>query len=359
MDDSTSGLSATGRRGSDFADLSRTIKAAGLLARRPGSYAVRGVLVAAGWAGAWTAFVLVGPSWWQLGVAAVLAVAVTQVAFLGHDAGHRQIFASRRANDLLGLVCANLVVGVSYSWWVDKHTRHHTHPNHVDADPDVADGAIAFTRAQARARTSPIGRWFARHQAAAFFPMLLGEGLSLHAASVQSLWHRRTDRTRVIEVVLLAVHTGAYLAAVFLVLPPLQAVAFIAVHQGLFGVYMGCSFAPTHKGMPLIGEDTTAEELDFLRRQVLTSRNISGGRGVQVLLGGLNFQIEHHLFPSMPSANLRLARPLVQDFCRDHGVPYAETTLVESYVEVLRYLHNTGAPETAPETTPETTRAPR
>ena len=112
--------------------------------------------------------------------------------------------------------------------------------------------------------------------------------------------HRRT------EAVLLLVHTVAtYLGVVFAVLPPGKALAFIAIHKGLWGVYMGMSFAPNHKGMPVL---TAEDELDFLRKQVLTSRNVVGGRWVDVALGGLNYQIEHHLFPSMPRANLRRAR---------------------------------------------------
>ena len=93
---------------------------------------------------------------------------------------------------------------------------------------------------------------------------------------------------------------------VFAVLPPGKALAFIAIHQGLWGVYMGMSFAPNHKGMPVLTAD---DKLDFLRKQVLTSRNVVGGPQVDVALGGLNYQIEHHLFPSMPRHNLRKAAP--------------------------------------------------
>jgi fatty acid desaturase len=100
---------------------------------------------------------------------------------------------------------------------------------------------------------------------------------------------------------LLAVHIGGYLTAVFVVLSPLQAVVFLVVQQGLFGVYMGSSFAPNHKGMPVVGQD---EKVDFLRRQVLTSRNIRGSLLTDFALGGLNYQIEHHLFPSMPRPSL-------------------------------------------------------
>jgi fatty acid desaturase len=125
------------------------------------------------------------------------------------------------------------------------------------------------------------------------------------------------------------------------VLSPLQAIAFVVVQQGLFGLYLGCSFAPNHKGMPTL---TDAEQLDFLRRQVLTSRNVRGSRVVDFVLGGLNYQIEHHLFPNMPRPNLRHAQPLIRAFCQQHGLNYTEASLVGSYAQALRHLHSVGAP---------------
>src|SRR6059036_2405322 len=86
------------------AQLTRRVKQAGLLQRRPAYYTVKISLTVLGFSAGWAAFVMVGSSWWTLAVAALLAVAYTQVAFLGHDAGHKQIFASRRANYRLGLL---------------------------------------------------------------------------------------------------------------------------------------------------------------------------------------------------------------------------------------------------------------
>jgi fatty acid desaturase len=134
----------------------------------------------------------------------------------------------------------------------------------------------------------------------------------------------------------LLVNLAAYLGVVFAVLPPGKALAFIAIHKGLWGVYMGMSFAPNHKGMPVLTAD---DKLDFLRKQVLTSRNVVGGRQVDVALGALNYQIEHHLFPSMPRHNLRRARPLVKEFCAENGIAYEETGLADSYGQALRHLH--------------------
>src|SRR5439155_20702393 len=129
-----------------------------------------------------------------------------------------------------------------------------------------------------------------------------------------------------LESMLLILHAIGYLSALLIVLSPLQALAFLLVHQALFGVYLGMTFAPNHKGMP--HPDGTE---DFLRKQVLTSRNVRGGRLVDVALGGLNYQIEHHLFPAMPTPNLRKAQPIVQRYCDEIGVSYEVTSLTDSY----------------------------
>jgi fatty acid desaturase len=104
---------------------------------------------------------------------------------------------------------------------------------------------------------------------------------------------------------------------------------------------MGCTFAPNHKGMPILRED---DKVDYLRRQVLTSRNIRGGRFVDFALGGLNYQIEHHLFPNMPRPSLRRAQGIIRAYCGQHGLTYHETGIIGSYGQVLRHLHAVGAP---------------
>ncbi len=324
--------------GSDYAELSRQVRGAGLLRRRPGYYgskiAVNLLLLAAGW----TAFGVLGRSWWQLLIAAFLALMSTQAAFIGHDAGHRQIARSRRANDLIGRIHGNLLTGLSYGWWVAKHNRHHAHPNQDGRDPDMVSKALTFTPGQTRARRRA-GSWLARYQAWLFFPMLLLEGFNLHAAGIRALLGGRAMKARTTDAALLAAHFAVFLTALYLTLSPLQALAFLAVHQAVFGIYMGCSFAPNHKGMPVLQRN---EKLDYLRGQVLTSRNIRGGRLTDFALGGLNYQIEHHLFPSMPRPSLRHAQVPIRAFCLQHGVSYCETSLLASYAQVLRHLHTTG-----------------
>jgi fatty acid desaturase len=183
------------------------------------------------------------------------------------------------------------------------------------------------------------------HQGMFFFPILLLEGLSLHASSVRRVVAREPLRRRSVEVAFLALRIVGYLALVFLVLSPGIAAVFLAVQLGLFGVYMGMAFAPNHKGMPLVPAEV---KIDFLRRQVLMSRNIRGSRFLDVAMGGLNYQIEHHLFPSMPRPHLRKASGTIRDYCIAHDVRYTETGLWESYRIVTRYINRVGLGESDP-----------
>ncbi|WP_026423766.1 fatty acid desaturase family protein [Actinokineospora inagensis] len=320
-----------------YSRLLAEVRDADLLRRRHGYYAVKITANLVVFAGAWVVFAFLGDTWWQLLVAALLAVVFAQMAFVGHDAGHKQIFRTRRPNDAVGIAHGGLV-GMSYQWWVDGHNRHHANPNHEEHDPDLDIAALAFTSGQAGAKHGFL-RWMAKHQAFLFFPLLTLEGLNLHISGIRATWHGETKMRRV-EGALLTAHVVGYLTAVFLVLSPGVAVVFVVVHQALWGLYMGSVFAPNHKGMPTMA----GPPLDFLRRQVLTSRNIRGGWFTDFLLGGLNYQIEHHLFPNMPRPHLRHAQPIVQRFCANHDIPYVQTGLFGSYRQVLEHLHQLGAP---------------
>jgi fatty acid desaturase len=325
-------------RGSDYAALSRQVRQSGLLDRRPRYYAWKITLTAAALALGWAAFAAIGNSWWQLGDAVFLAMVFAQIGFLGHDAGHRQVFRTRLPNTVLGLACGNLATGISYDWWAGKHRRHHANPNTEGADPDIMISVLAFSSVRARAGRGA-QRLIFRYQAYLLVPMLFLEAIGLHASSIRTVTGPHC-RHRAWEATLLGAHFAAYLGVVFLVLSPVKAVTFILVQQGLLGFYLGCSFAPNHKGMPVLA---ASDKTDFLRRQVLTARNVRGDWLTDFALGGLNYQIEHHLFPSMPRPNLRRAQPLVAAFCAARDVSYTETSLLASYAQALGHLAAVGS----------------
>lgn len=319
----------------DYRDLTTRIRALGLLEKRPIYYSAKVTLTLAVYIALWSVFVVVGNDWATLFCAIGLALLFAQVVFIGHDAGHSQISTSRRINRLVGMVTGNLLTGVSYGWWVPKHSAHHAHPNQVGRDPDIGPGVLAFSfTAEEAGRQHGTGRWITRNQAWLFVPLLILEGIGLHITSADWLARRR-DRAAFLESALLVAHVTLYATVVFSVLSPLRAVAFIAVQQGVFGLYLGCSFAPNHKAMPVLEADS---QLTFATRQVITARNVEGGPVLDFLLGGLNHQIEHHLFPAMCRPNLAKARGLVREFCTEHGLPYCEIGLIQSYRLTVRHL---------------------
>ena len=327
------------RQVSEFTALTRTVQEAGLMRRRYGYYWTRFVVLTVLLLGIGVAFVLIGDSWWQLALAAVLAFVLGQVMFLGHDAAHRQIFRSGRWNDWASLVIANLYAGMSYGWWNHKHSRHHAKPNQVGADPDIGSGALVFTTEDLPKARTGAAAWFVARQGWLFFPLLLLEGLNLHISGVKTIFGRGEVKRRPVEMAFVTLRLGGYLALVFWVLPVGMAFAFLGVQLALFGLYMGAVFAPNHKGMPIVPKDA---KIDFLRRQVLMSRNVKGGRVVDEFMGGLNYQIEHHLFPNMARPHLRRVQPIVREFCASRGIAYTETTMFKSYGIVIRYLNRVG-----------------
>jgi fatty acid desaturase len=227
-------------------------------------------------------------------------------------------------------------VGLSHAWWTAKHDAHHTAPNQEGRDPDISPGIIAFTPAVLASRHG-WRAWLARRQGWFFFPLLTLEGLNLHVASVRAVLGRRPVPHRAVEAPLLLSRLVLYALALGLLLPPAIAAAFLAVQLAVFGVLLGGAFAPNHKGMPIV---PATADVDFLRRQVLMSRNIRGGVVVDFLMGGLNRQVEHHLFPSMPRPNLKRVQPLVREYCSQLGVTYTEVGFFTSYRIVIQYLND-------------------
>ena len=308
------------------------------MGRRYTYYAVKAAGLAAALIAVLAVFVVIGDSWWQLLVAAALGVVLAQFGFLGHDAAHRQIFRSGKANDRAALVLGTVVSGMSAAWWNSKHNRHHAAPNQIGKDPDI-DPTVLHWYPTGSAPRSRLGRFLRARQGWWFFPLLTLEGANLHVQSFRTSSRRAAGRRGFVEITLLTARWGVYLTMLPIVVGPVKAAAFLGVQLAVVGVYLGCTFAPNHKGMPVLPPEARP---DFLRRQVLTSRNISGNRLTSFLMGGLNYQIEHHLFPSMPRPNLRRAQRIVRPFCTANSVTYTETTLRRFYGIVIRHLNQVG-----------------
>ena len=129
-----------------YTELAGLVRGSGLMRRRYGWYWSRMTAAVTAFAAVLASVVVIGNSWWQMVPAVLLGLVLTQFGFLGHDASHRQIFATARWNDWTARILAGAFAGLSYGWWRGKHSRHHARPNQVGHDPDIASGVLAFTR---------------------------------------------------------------------------------------------------------------------------------------------------------------------------------------------------------------------
>jgi fatty acid desaturase len=323
----------------DYAKLKRLIVEAGLLRKQPRFYivliSINSLILALCLAG----FVVFRDPWLLALNAVALALISGQLGFQLHDAGHHQMFARKWKNTLVGFLTADLLLGMSFGWWVQKHNSHHANPNHVDLDPDINNPAVVYTEEQALRRRGPL-RLLARYQAFLFFPLLSLLAWSMHLTGVVFLTSR-PSRHRRLEVVTLLAHLVIYVGFLVYFLGPWSALLVIVIHKAIGGFYLASVFAPNHKGMLQTSDES---DLDFLRAQVLTSRNIRGSRLTDLVFGSLNYQVEHHLFPAMPRNRIRHANRIVREFCRQTGVTYYETSVLQSYRELLGFLHSVGRP---------------
>ena len=331
----------------NFNEVLTRVKAAGLMNKKPSFYMIRLAVISALAAGLWTASAFIGqafnenPVWIIAGfaMAGLLGILSAQYGFIAHEAAHRQIFRGNKANDWLGLILANLFAGLSYGFWMKKHNQHHKVPNQIDADPDIAIRILSFTP-ESRNSKKGLERWLSDRQGYLFPFLLFLTGFDLLLDSFAGLGRKdKALKTRLLEFGLMVVRQAAPYVAMGLIFGWLWAIALWVFQMMIFGFFMGAAFAPNHKGMPLVPKDA---KLDFFSRQVLTSRNIRGSWLKDNLMGGLNYQVEHHLFPSMARPNLRKAHAIVGEYCRQNDIPLIEMNLIASYVVIIKYLSKVG-----------------
>ncbi|MFM1957882.1 MAG: hypothetical protein RI929_245 [Actinomycetota bacterium] len=330
-----------------FAQVLNQVREAGYLQKKPSFYIIRliAITVIAGalWTGAgFLAWAAQHNSWWMVAafaLVALLGVMSAQYGFIAHEASHRQVFRNNKLNDWTGLVLANLFAGLSYGFWLRKHNKHHQRPNQIGEDPDIAIRVLSFTTESKLAKKG-VERWFSDRQGYLFPLLLLFTGFDLLLDSLAGLG--RKDRplgVRVLEFSLMMIRQFAPYVALAIMFGPFWAIAMWFVMMMSFGFFMGAAFAPNHKGMPLVSKDS---KLDFFSRQVLTSRNIKGSWLKDNLMGGLNYQVEHHLFPSMARPYLRKAHSIVAEYCRQNDITLVEMNLLASYKVIMKHLNKVG-----------------
>jgi fatty acid desaturase len=317
-----------------YARLKATIVAQGILDRSYRFYAALCAFAFGGFAvSAWAIFSLESYGYLALACLAFSFFSV-QLGGLMHDCGHRAVFSRVGNNDVLGYVCAALL-GMVFDNWKSRHNAHHAHPNQEDLDPDMEIPFIATSDELYRAKGG-FQRWLVRYQAFYYYPLGAIVSFSNRLGSITYFLKDPSARNLWKFSI-----WGAGVAVLFVspfVVFPLEKAAFVfgLVHVSS-GVYLMNCFAPNHKAMPQVGKD---EVMSFFEQQVITSRNVRGGFLTDLMLVGLNYQIEHHLFPSTPRNKLKLLKPHVEAACRELGVEYTESGFIETNRVLVRALRD-------------------
>jgi fatty acid desaturase len=279
----------------------------------------------------------------RLGGVLLSALGMVQFGILAHDGGHGSISRTRWVNDFWGYFGMSWVCGMSFSRWRAAHNLHHARSQEQERDPDMQFDLLLAVYEDDVRRCPPLRRRLVRYQAWYFWPLTLFFWLSLRADGVRHLV--REPLRAHIDRWVLPWHYALWLVVPAIIRGPFHALSNYVATSCLAAIVTAALFAINHVGMPTIGPTS---KVSYLRQQAELSRNITGGKWADVAFGGLNFHIEHHLFPRIGHANLRSAQTIVRPFCRAHGIRYHEQSFGEAVRSVLRRLADVAASEAKP-----------
>lgn len=274
-----------------------------------------------------------GP-WWFLLVPAS-AMAMLTMGYLGHDAGHYALSRRRWINAFWGHFTMSLMCGINFVNWRTMHNRHHVHCQEVEGDPDMQFGLLFSVYPNSPSWRKPLGRLFLRIQKWLFWPLSSLHWLSMRTDAVRALIQQPKE-TRIDRFVL-PLHVILWLVLPGLVFGWGHAIAAYLAMSCLSSLMTASVFTPNHIGMRRIASH---EKVSYLEQQITTSRNIGNPAVLDFYYGGLNSQIEHHLFPRVAHNRYRAMRPFVKAFCEKRGFKYQQTGLFEALASVSRHLRD-------------------
>ncbi|CAI2192070.1 20408_t:CDS:2 [Funneliformis geosporum] len=301
--------------------------------------------------------------------AAIMGLFWQQCGWLSHDFLHHQVFKNRKYNDLMGDFLGGICLGFAPTWWKDKHNTHHAAPNVHGQDPDIDTHPLLtwsehalfdlFNPEMAKANANDFPPWFTRfmveYQTLNYFPIL---GLARISWCFQSIFFVLPDGQNgkpanarmpisLTEQLSIAMHYVWYFYIFSFISSWKLMVTFFFASQVICGILLALVFALNHNGMAILTEEE-AREMDFFVEQVITGRDIIALNPklqfvVDWFCGGLNYQIEHHLFPALPRHVFHKVQPIIQTLCEKHKIPYCKTTFYGGTKDVFNRLGQVSA----------------
>ncbi|MGE0546934.1 MAG: fatty acid desaturase [Kofleriaceae bacterium] len=268
----------------------------------------------------------------------VAAVFCTAAAMMGHEGSHRSFSGSPTRNALLTYLAFPLFSGLGSLYWREKHDRlHHGHPNVEGVDPDIKPFPFVSSRGD-HERCSRQERWFQRNfQSWAFWPMSLFLSLGMRRSSIVYLtnYPKKHGYTRAwwLEVSCMTVHYTLWIVVPSIVWGPLVGFGVYSAIWALVGVMLAMVFAPAHIGLPIVSD----QHHDWLH-QLETTRNLQLPRLVSFFFIGLDYQVEHHMFPKIPHQHLPRAAAITAAWCERHGIRHLTAPYLYALVDSAKFI---------------------
>lgn len=270
----------------------------------------------------------------QITALVVLAFASVQAGLIAHEAGHGAITKRRWLANSIGQFFHTFLTALCYSHFQYIHTRHHSHCNERAKDLDMQSNFFSLYPESAIEKQTWFGRLITRYQAYLIWPLVSLQGFTLKIDSLNTL--RKNPKATRMDQVALALHLLLWFGLPVYILGLFPAFLNYVVMTWLIGPYLGFIFLVNHIGNRIIGPD---ENMPVFFQRLVTTRNVGSSRINDLVFGGVNNHIEHHIFPTIPSFRLRYARVLTRDFCKEHRLPYREMSWLEAAGEVFTHLN--------------------
>jgi len=262
--------------------------------------------------------------------AILVGIGYQQLGWLGHDLCHHNMLKNRKMNNFFAYIYGNVLDGFSVNWWKDRHNTHHAITNVLDADPDV-DNLPLFVWSvndihRIASTGSSLAEYIIPYQHFYFIPFTLFLKLiwclqSLFFIKSPETQNKSYQKSLNYEKATLLLHWTWVAAVCWMTGSWSNAFMFLFVSEFIGGSAIALIVFMNHYACEQLKFDE-GKEANFLTLQFDTTKNISPGIFMDWFAGGLNYQIEHHLFPTMPRHNLSKVKPLVEEFCRQHKLHY-------------------------------------
>ncbi|SFV55996.1 Fatty acid desaturase [hydrothermal vent metagenome] len=249
----------------------------------------------------------------------------TRSVFVSHDILHTQYFKNKSLSMKLSYPFSAIILSNSSSWWDFKHNiNHHTYCNTINKDEDIMALDGAFT--PNNKGNSP---FLKKYKHIIFW----GAMFFMYPAFIVQSYNFVLKRKKYGEFALMLLHWPIIWGTMFYILPFTDALIVYLTLNFTLSPWLAFGFITNHLGCEVFDEKE-GKELSWMELQMRTSRSLKGGKIVHWFYGGLNTQIEHHLFPKAPRFNLLKVQDMTRKFAEENNMKYFETTPIQAYIQI-------------------------